>query len=792
MTQPTPTGAVISANEIFLRAAFGPDWKRVKVCFIAGDPKNQPRSAWQGYPAEDMLKAAHGHFNTYFSVGVQTGTSRGLAGFEKICVIVLDDVGPKVDLAQAETLLGPPSYLLETSPGNFQAGWFTEIGSRDYALGLVTAIYQALGQKGDNLKNLVGYMRLPIGTNGKPHLGPKGFAHLAHRWSPQTRISGLDWIAIEKKLGGITPIKANATDPDRVMPDPLEIENDAVLQGFRLLGAVQGLGRWTTMGWGFDVECPWIADHSERAHEGTTYIPVKGRFHCHHGHCQNRTMGDVRERLTKLLRRDHGTTLAALEFEAVDPKTIPLPILPKDGAVDLWDEKVPPGWPGNILPPVIEDVLAEMAWRDGLDLGALGATMLTAASGAADKRTSLVPYAGSSWRVRPILWLMLVAETGQRKTAVLSLLNRLRQLNAQRMRQYARAMTAWKTSPGAKATTPSPTVAALLAEDVTIERLQEFMAHNPRGMLFLRDEIAALFDFGRYSGGPGAAERAFLLETNEGGPTTVARMTRTTQIDNCALAVLGATQPHRIAAFKGLADDGLLSRFATVVMGDSGDEVPGTPTGVGVIDSTIDRLLRNGAFDQYRTDAAGEALIRETRRSCAILAQRPSGVGLKGFLRKLHGVHARAALVLHLMDGGVDQIIPEDTVKRAENYVWFLWGHAEAFYHGLPDSADSVSRAVGSFLLRHSNITRITAGRLRSDVAPCRGLKTLREIQDAVYPLVAGRWLLPMNEYPGNSSWIVRPGLETEFAGRKATEAARVEAVIREMNRHGGVSCGGG
>src|SRR5262249_5749244 len=145
---------------------------------------------------------------------------------------------------------------------------------------------------------------------------------------------------------------------------------------------------------------------------------------------------------------------------------------------------------------------------------------------------------------------------------------------------------------------------------VTVEKLQEWMAGNPRGLLYLRDELAGLFDFGRYTNGAGAAERAFFLETYEGGPVTVGRMTRTTVIDNCALAILGGTQPQRIADFKGLADDGLLSRFATVTMARQDKSVAvGSKQDLSAIGAVIDRLLKNGAFDDYSLDAAGEARI---------------------------------------------------------------------------------------------------------------------------------------------------------------------------------------
>jgi hypothetical protein len=333
---------------------------------------------------------------------------------------------------------------------------------------------------------------------------------------------------------------------------------------------------------------------------------------------------------------------------------------------------------------------------------------------------------------------------------------------------------------------PAPTVRALLAEDTTIEKLQEWMSENPRGLLYLRDELASLFEFGRYSNGTGAAERANFLEFYEGGPLTIGRMTRTTSIDNCALSIIGGIQPHRLADFKGLADDGLLPRFGTLIMQtQKAGTRKTTPMDLTPINTAIDRLLTLGP-DHYSTDAAGEDLIRETETNADGLAQRPDiGVGFGGFLRKLHGTHTRTALVLHLMDGGQDQVVPADTVQRAQRYAWFLFEHANGFYAGLTGSSENTARAIGSFILRHPDLKRVTAGRLRSDVAACRTLQSLKDIQDAVFLLVIGGWLQPETNYPNNHAWRIRPGLGNQFAERTISETARTEAVKQAMNQLG-------
>lgn len=69
-----------------------------------------------------------------------------------------------------------------------------------------------------------------------------------------TKITPGDWQTIESRIGTITP--ATGGSGSVAMPDPGEIEADAVLQAFRMLGRVQGHGRGTTMGWGSTWSVP--------------------------------------------------------------------------------------------------------------------------------------------------------------------------------------------------------------------------------------------------------------------------------------------------------------------------------------------------------------------------------------------------------------------------------------------------------------------------------------------------------------------------------------------------------
>ncbi len=142
----------------------------------------------------------------------------------------------------------------------------------------------------------------------------------------------MDKAALEQALGAIEPTTGDKSGPGTLTrggpPDLAAVEADVILKALRILGRVQGALRGTSMGPGFDVRCPWSAEHSDRIDAGAVYVPIHGRFQCFHGHCENHRSGDIRGRVDQLLREDSGglVSLASLEFDDdVDVETTPVP-----------------------------------------------------------------------------------------------------------------------------------------------------------------------------------------------------------------------------------------------------------------------------------------------------------------------------------------------------------------------------------------------------------------------------------------------------------------------------------
>lgn len=114
-------------NGEFLRTLFGMatiDHRPVIVSF-AGHPSEVSKSAWFGQAWLDGDAELAMGANNYFSLAVfrpnDAGKYRRMkTQFATLHAVMLDDLGGKVAM---DRLSLPPTWLLETSPGNHQAGY---------------------------------------------------------------------------------------------------------------------------------------------------------------------------------------------------------------------------------------------------------------------------------------------------------------------------------------------------------------------------------------------------------------------------------------------------------------------------------------------------------------------------------------------------------------------------------------------------------------------------------------------------------------------------------------------
>jgi hypothetical protein len=294
-------------NGEFLRAVFGGERGEARpvVVSFTGNPASVPAKKWNGRPWQgniDMTTVLPADANNYFSLAVFKPDEAGRyrrqkARFHALLAVMLDDVGSKVPM---ERLTLPPSWLLETSPGNCQTGYLLREPVTDSLVAdrLMNAIIAAglcdPGANGPRAR----LARLPVAVNGK-HSPPFSCRMLG--WSPKLRYSveeladglQLEMARAERpKRQGMRPAQDRPADGDPVwIPRPEENAVLAALRNRGLYKAPLGEGK-------HDITCPWVQEHTRQVDGGTAYFepddlwPIGG-FKCLHGHCADRHVRDL-------------------------------------------------------------------------------------------------------------------------------------------------------------------------------------------------------------------------------------------------------------------------------------------------------------------------------------------------------------------------------------------------------------------------------------------------------------------------------------------------------------------
>jgi hypothetical protein len=251
-------------------------------------------------------KARSMYFNTSTCVPDQQGTLRHKKSlFSAFHVLVLDDIGTKIPTENVPTDM-KPTYIIETSQGNFQYGYVLDEPLTD--LNAATALCQTAALSG--LTDGGGVMatkivRLPEGVNGKA--GPKQDFQVTliddegPFWTPELLVERMrctvdgEAITWEGILQGDTPLAKKYHNRNPIHSQSAEGVIDPVLEWFYENDLVMGDGG----GDWIDIECPWHLKHSS-GNNTAGYAPV-GRgdmshirgFKCFHDHCKDRTIIDL-------------------------------------------------------------------------------------------------------------------------------------------------------------------------------------------------------------------------------------------------------------------------------------------------------------------------------------------------------------------------------------------------------------------------------------------------------------------------------------------------------------------
>lgn len=308
-----PTGAVVSpadvsaVNPSITNADFHsavipqlPEGAFAAVCTKYGDPTV---GGWMAIRADlsiSKLSASHNNFiNCSSFYPGNDGAFKAQKGQFAAChFFMLDDLGTKVPL---ERLAGfKLSWLIETSPGNYQAGIILAepITDGDVATRLLNALIGSglcdAGAHGP----LTRWARLPVAINGKPKHADDAGAQFRCRlveWNPDARYTPeqiVDGLQLELAPAGRPKkeTKAASNNPHITGADvddvlmPKSAENPVV-------GALKARGLYKTpLGSGkHDVTCPWVQEHTDALDSGSAYFEPDdafplGGYCCQHSH----------------------------------------------------------------------------------------------------------------------------------------------------------------------------------------------------------------------------------------------------------------------------------------------------------------------------------------------------------------------------------------------------------------------------------------------------------------------------------------------------------------------------
>jgi hypothetical protein len=274
-----------------------------------GSPlEKHEHNQWRGSWDEKNVYAVVSIFQNH-GIPADAHWRRRKDNFAALMAVMLDDLGTKVPMDRG--LLLPPSYLVETSPGNFQSWLFLNPPEydRDRAEGLLDALVRSglsVDGKDPGMKGVTRYGRPPFGHNDKP----KYVEALGHpfkvrcvEWHPERRYRVED-IVQGYGLTLTPPRKAYAgPPPSQGVQDAASKEFDVILRCLHALGLYK---KGRRDGW-HEITCPWVDEHTDGKDDGAAVSApceangYRGGFRCHHGSHEDRGMKHLRSEIQERL-----------------------------------------------------------------------------------------------------------------------------------------------------------------------------------------------------------------------------------------------------------------------------------------------------------------------------------------------------------------------------------------------------------------------------------------------------------------------------------------------------------
>lgn len=278
---------------------FLPEDARIMCCQFRGDPEDDIVGKWR---ARVMRHAdsADEYANVYLCVSAMRKNSRGefrrrKENFAGGLLLMIDDIGngkgSKFPMSILDPL--PPTALIETSPGNFQAVYMFDSLVEDIELfdALIKAFIREKFLSADTgMAGVNRVFRPPVGVNGKKKHG--GWLVRMTDWHPERRYS----VAQIAAAFDLRLTKQHHPPRDQGIISAAKAERLRAFVDVRAALRAAGMIKKEEpdySGW-IHISCPWTHNHTGGVDNGAAIrLPdIENEWHgamrCHHGSCDRK------------------------------------------------------------------------------------------------------------------------------------------------------------------------------------------------------------------------------------------------------------------------------------------------------------------------------------------------------------------------------------------------------------------------------------------------------------------------------------------------------------------------